>query len=197
MGAEMVQITMTKPGYPEEVLRKQIAELGVQLQSDPRGLVVKRIMVRPGEPGYLRADFAMDHLIEPNAVRIWAVLKSLVGNAEPHQVRFVTCMLEGVEPNQELVRVYRKAGVVNGVGRAFTSPRGIEYQIELLSQDPKVVDFPERYTPSGPSQEVERGREVAVGASPMLIIGLFAVAGLALGALVYLLLLRSGPKARS
>lgn len=194
LGPEMVQITMTKPDYPEELLKSQIATLGTLLQCDPRGVTLTHVLKTQTSPGFLRADFAVDNLITKSGIKINALLKALAGAPEPNQTSRLTIMLEGVQASQNLVQVYKKPGVIDAVGRATPAPKGIEYQIELLSQDPAIVDFPERYTPPAPSQKVEKGKEAPNGPSTPLIVGLFLAAGLGLGALVYLLLLRPGSR---
>lgn len=195
LGADLVEIVPVDQNYPAGVLRSQIAELGRLLGSEPRGLTVFRYKVDPDRPGmtFLKASFGVDGVIDRDRGRlaIAPFLKALAGTPAPFTIHGVSLIFDGERPSARTIRSYTSSSVR---AEAITSadPLGIEYRIELLTQNPRDIQFPEEYT--------KPPEQAATPSSPQhtaLILGLSAVAALAGGALVYLALLRGAPAGKT
>lgn len=192
LGADMVEVTMSRADYPSDLLLRQMEDLGKRVGSAPRGLVVGQVQVDPGNPQlkFVKAKFAIDGLIDRPAgvLRLEPIIRAFAGSPEPYTNWSLLVLFDGERPGAGTIRRHESATVV-GEGRVNASPPMIEYAIRLKSQDPAKIDFPEkapeRSAPAKPSEE-------ATG-TPVLFWGAVALAGLAAGALVYLALLRGGP----
>ena len=193
-GADLVQISLVKADYPESLLRKQIAAIGDELGSAPRGVSIGyRSVTAEHKMTFLRAEFAVDGLIERDlpALRVQPLIRAFAGMPKPYTIEGINILFDGEKPTDQTVRKFRIDKVLDAEARFIPLPRGIEYQVHLLSQNPQLITFPEKYdkanekAPSTPS--VPRDNRV-------LLITLFGIASLALGALVYFAMLRGGPK---
>ena len=100
---------------------------------------------------------------------------------------------EGERPNHKMLQNYPLKGILQIEGRPSIAPAGIEYQVKLISQDPAQIVIPDEYAPAANQTSPA---EPSNGANPIVLVGLFLVAGLAVGALVYLALLRAGGNRR-
>jgi hypothetical protein len=191
-GAEIVRISVLSGKYSPELLRSQIEEIAQYLGSTARGIrMSKPDLGTVADTSFLQADFATDGLIDraKGIVRLEPIAKAFAGAPEPYTVRGIKVAFEGERTNKKMLRSYPLKDVLEVQGRASTQPAGIEYQIKLISQDKAQIHIPEEYQ-NPANQQAAKG--TSTSGNQGLLIGLFAVAGVALGALVYLLLLRSG-----
>jgi len=193
-GAEMVQVTAVAKDYPAALLREQVIALGKELGIEARGLVVTAPKLgTEASVSFVRAEFAVNGLIERDLgiVRLQPLVRAFCGAPEPHTVRGLKIAFEGERPTGKMHQRLTIADVLALEGRASVSPPGIEYQIRLDAQDPSKILIPDEYAAKSNQTPVE---SPSTAPSRSLLIGLFVLAGLGVGALVYLAILRSGSR---
>jgi hypothetical protein len=196
-GADFVTITMLEPEYPPDLLRRQVEQVGRELGGEARGIQVFRYELEPDDPNmaFLKVTFAVDGLIdrEKQILRVQPLLRAFAGAPEPYTVTGLTIIFDGERPAAHTPRDVRSEAVVATAGFNDDPPLvGIEYRVQLLSQDPEAIVFPER-------ADVEPPRPVPVAQPPgipWIVWPLIIVAALAVGPLVYFALLRAGKKPR-
>jgi hypothetical protein len=195
-GANIIDIQMVDATYPPELLRSQIQKMCTLLGSDARGLDVRTETVPGVQGGVVHAHFGTNGLVvnSGEAIRLQAILKAFAGAPAPHTVKGLDIGFDGMSPTHSTVQIYNRPGIVKSEARFITQPAAIEYRIELLTQDPDKISYPD---------SLEGNREAPVVPQPApvrqnrtLVVVLIIVAGLALAALVYLALLRGGQRAR-
>ncbi len=198
-GADMVEITMGDPNYPLELLQAQANTMCSLIGSPARGLAVTKDEVgATSEPDltFVKATFATDGLIEPDgALKVEPIIKALVGAPAPYTIHGISITFEDMAPNPHTVREYSIPNVLDAAARYTANGvlKGIEYRVQLNSQDPDKITFPDRYQPAPPEPPA---RIVPEGPHYGLFVGIL-ITGIALGALVYFVMLRSGSKGRS
>jgi hypothetical protein len=191
-GADLVQITLVKSDYPKELLRQQINTLGAELGSDPRGVSIIKKEIGAGQ-SFLRAEFGVDGLIERDlpALRLEPIIRAFAGAEGENEIHGINVMLDDIVPVQATVLKWDIPDVLKSEARFIPVPRGIEYRIQLLSQDPAKITFPEKIQKSN---ETTPDTTSEPRDNRVLIISLFCIVGLALGALVYFAMLRGGSR---
>lgn len=190
--AEIVQVTVLKEGYPTALLKQQLEQMAAYLGSTARGIQMTSPNLGTKERvSFIRAEFATDGLIDRKLglVRLGPIVKAFAGAPEPYTVTGIKIAFENERTTKKMHRKLPIPGVLELEGRASTTPAGIEYQVKLLSQDPEAIVIPDEYTP--PSNQ-PAAPEPSSTPNRALLVGLFVLAGVALGALVYLALLRAG-----
>lgn len=193
-GAEIVQITSISKAYPADLLREQIAKVGLELGVDPRGVqVTQQKLGTQANVSFTRAEFAVNGLIdrENGLLKLQPLVKAFVGAPEPNTIRGLKIAFEGERPTKKMLQRFSIANVLALEGRASLSPPGIEYQIRIDDQDPSKVAIPDEY--QKPANQTP-AQSPSTAPSRSLIIGLFVLGGLGVGALVYLAILRSGSR---
>lgn len=191
-GADLVEITMLQPQYPEDLLQAQCQEVGTLTGSPVRGLVVYKTTIDPSNPklSFVKAQFATDRLIDAQtgALRLEPLIRSFAGAPAPNTIFNMMVSFAAVTANQTTVRHFLSDKVAV-VGRSSSgTPPGVEYRIAILKQDQEGIRVPDRVEP-----EPQKPAEQPMGSSnTALIWSLVIVAALATGALVYFALLRGG-----
>jgi hypothetical protein len=190
--AEMVQVTVMKEGYPSDLLKRQLDQMAAYLGSTARGIqMTSPDLGTKSKISFIRAEFATDGLIDRKLglVRLGPIVKAFAGAPEPYTISGIKIAFENERTTKKMHRKLPIPGVLNLEGRASSMPAGIEYQVQLLSQDAEKIVIPDEYAPPANQQPVS---EPSSSPNRALLIGLFVLAGVALGALVYLALLRTG-----
>lgn len=195
-GAENVEVTVLAPNYPSDLLRGQCEAVGTYTGTAVRGLVVLPRMLEEGNPNFrfLVAQFATNGLIDrtTGVLRVEPLLKAFAGAAAPFTTVGLSIAFENEEPNSQTIRKFRLPDILEAEGRYSLEPKGTEYRIRLLTQDPAKIRFPEKQEPlpvdTAPKPAAQAGFGVAFWVA-------FVVAGLAIVLLVYLALLRAGSRA--
>lgn len=196
-GAEIVTITAIPKGYPADLLRSQVAAIGSELGVDPRGVVVTTPKLgTEAAVSFTRAEFAVNGLIERDSgtLKLQPLVRAFCGAPQPYQVGGLKIAFEGERATKKMLQRFSIPGVLALEGRTSVSPVGIEYQVRLDNQDPEKVKIPDEYVPPANQTPVE---SPSTAPSRSLLIGLFVLAGLGVGALVYLAILRSGSRSAS
>ncbi len=197
LGADLVEITMVKDGYPKDLLERQILKLGTLLGSAPRGLAIGSPNLQTTQSlKFVRASFGIDGITDPEhgKLNIEPILKAFAGAPKPYTIGGINIIFDKFVPTKSTVRQYGIDNVVAGEGRVNQDPAGLEYRIQLLSQDEALIKFPDHHEPAN---EKPVQKPSSTGDNRALLISIFVVMSLALGALVYLLLLRGAPKVAS
>ena len=193
--AEGVEVTMLDAKYPKDLLQSQCLALGNLLGVPPRGLAVYVHSMAANDPNmqFLKAKFAVNGLIDRNngVLNLEPILKAFVGAPKPFELKALKIIFSGETPNKKTVQAFAIPSVLIAQAKASTEPKGIEYTVQLLSQDASLITFP---------TDVNAAAQIlAPKTSPksnlVLIISLLAVAATAGGVLVYLALLRGGRRA--
>lgn len=193
-GADLVEISLVKADFPASTLRRQIDALGKELGSNPRGVVVgTQSLQTTRKLEYLRATFAVDGLIEHDlsTLRIQPLLRALAGVKEPNTIHGINILFDGEKPTKLTVEKYHLDKVLRSEARFLPFPRGIEYRVELLSQNPSEISFPDKL--DQPNEKAPQTTSVPRDNRVILFV-LFGIAGIALGALVYFAMLRGAPR---
>ncbi len=188
MGADLVSVAMVSADYPPELLRAQCERVGQATGSPVRGLEVRLEGPREGLR-IVRASFATDGLIDrlEGELRLEPLVRAFLGAPAPHTVTSFLVLFPGEQPVEGKTLQDYRSDVVSLKARAVASPPGIECRIVVGTQDPALLTIPSRFVPDEGTR-VERG--TPPGPNPVLV-GLLVLAGLAAGALVYSLLVRS------
>lgn len=199
MGADMVEMSFTKNGYPPDLVREQIHKLGLELSCDPRGVQVGEEAIDESEPTmrFTKAMFAVDGVIdrEHGSVRLNPFARAFAGAPKAWTVHLLDLVFQNEVPTSNTISGWNgKFAVVEGRYQDSTKSRfaGIEYRIQLLSQDSKARFIPEPWDkPVVPTEKPLKPAGTDWTTMAVLIIAAGAV-----GALVYSLLLRGRPAAR-
>lgn len=191
-GTDSVAITPLNPDYPPDRLRAHAEEIAQSLGMAPRGLLVNRLdfgSMRGRNP--VSVSFGVDGLADKKEG--WIKLSNIVRPFVAEGVKGMTIVFEGFKPNIATVLDHRSAGV-----QMLASPQpgngGAEFRVLIATTDPANIDIPDR---QDAVKKPVAATQKAVRRGPDLVTyGIVAVAALALGALVYSLMLRPRSKPR-
>ena len=187
MGGDLVEVTVQGANYPQEAINEKVAALGKELGDQPRGLQATVV----GDK-YVKFTFAVNGLISTGAPRVNVVSLAKAFGFGNHRFRNFSVFFEGVAPdNSTPARWFAPKDAWMLEGMAMKSPAGIDYRIQVNTNDPNDIYMPgNSKLKSGPKQESDGG------GSKLFIFGGIIVCAIAIGLLVYSALLRSRPRAR-
>lgn len=199
LGADMVDITMRDPNYPKELLTSQVEEMCRLLGTPARGLAVTVQSVAPGAQfTFVKANFATNGIILANGdLHIEPILKAFAGAPAPYTIQGISLAFPGFVPSKKTLQRYDQPGMMEAEGRYTDQPaalKGLEYRVQLLTQDPSKISFPDEYGQSEAAATVPRASE---NSSRTWLFAIVIVAAIAVGALVYFAMLRAGARARA
>jgi len=198
-GADIVQVTMRSPGYPTDLLRNQVMSLTKFLKREPRGVNAMEVDLDPSNPNmkFTKASFAVDGLIdrEKGGFHLNELVQAFAGAPKPWTISEMDIKFESEVPGDLTLKAWRSKSLeCVGQSTGVSDPRltGVEYRIKLLKQDPATFDIP------GPGQKpvAEKAKPPRDSGVDWAAITVLGVAAIAVGVLVYSLLLRSRPKPR-
>ena len=193
--ADMVEVTMSRADFPADLLRQQMEYLGSELNSMPRGLDIQKIGLDPTNKDlqFVKARFAVDGILDKagHRLNLQPLLRAFAGAPEPYTIKHLLIIFDGEKPSARTVKKH-VSDAVEAEANFVSAPAEIEYHVTLKSQDRSKITFPDQAPEQKPGAEPSAN---ATGPS-MLFIGAIAIAALAVGALVYLTLLRGGRSAR-
>lgn len=188
-GAQMVTVTVRKEGYPADLLSLQCQNVGKEAGTWTRGLEVTSTNLATKEPLKLpRASFATQGLVDPKtgAMNLQPIVRAFAGARDEWRTDAMLVTFEDQSPTDQTLEALYKGGA-RVASQILNSPRGIEYRILLVSQDPTKIEIPSLV---GKTQEESgQSKQPAGGTNPVVYI-LLAVAAISGGALVYFLTLR-------
>lgn len=189
MGADLVEITVLSKEYPAESLRAKIASLGKYLSVEPRGVAVNSVVLDPTSKvgAFLKASFAVDGLIRSTEPRLnlRPILQAFGTGSDP--LKKLSVQFAGVvESRDTFSRFLPDDGTVRIEAIATRTPPGIDYHVDVVTDDPEKIILPGL---RADSQKVREATKISSGPPLGAIVG-FGVGGLGLGLLVYSLALR-------
>jgi hypothetical protein len=193
--ADMVEVTMSRADYPPELLREQLERLGAELGSPPRGLNVAVVKMAPNNRNlqFVKATFAVNGILDRAGKRldIQPILRGFAGAREPFTIDSLLIIFDGERPGPRTVKSHR-SDAVEAEAAFVAAPTEIEYHVRLKTQDPAKIEFP----PQAPEPTSDAKPSEERSGTPVLFYAALGAGALAVGALVYLALLRSGGSAR-
>ncbi|MBC8064279.1 MAG: hypothetical protein H7Y17_05580 [Chlorobia bacterium] len=197
-GADLLEVRSIEPTYPAEQLRTQILELGKLMGSEPRGLLVGRSSVSGPDARMttIKATCAIDGIIDRQAkgFHLTQIVRAFAGYADPNRVKGISVLFVGEKPQKTTILAFGKENdPVQLQGDYNSVVPGVEYRIKLNSQVPEEITIPEgneQKTSPGPSIDARKRMDWTIWA-------LIFVSAIAVGALVYSLLVRTTPAKQS
>lgn len=202
LGPDMFTISALDANYPPDALNQAIAAFGKSLNSAPRGLVitVSTVKTASGESqNFLQAAFAVDGFMSANAVKLQDLTRAFSGfPAGKGQVKTLDVSLAGYVANSHTIQSYvgpdPKAPTVEISAQSYQKPAGVEFRINLLSQDASQIVIPDSTDHIQDVLQSKKGGASGIWVLELLVIGL---AGIGAAVLVYNFLLRGGSRAKS
>lgn len=193
MNAQLIEVTVLDGSFPLSTLESQCQRLGTILESMPRGLSIQTLKLREGEPGFPKAKFAVNNLVDASQglVRLEPLVRAFGTRPGVPQIRVLTVIVEGIRPSPMTLQSWftpdvSVRGSMSDIARG--APAALEYRIAITADDPATVTIPDRHTP--PPKKVEAVEKPT--RSPVLMYVIVVIGSVALGALVYSLMLRFG-----
>lgn len=190
--AELVEITMLDPSFPEAEMRGIVVRLGEELKCTPRGFpyFVQSFGSRP-QDRFVKASVGVAGLInrETGELNLQAVARAFAGVKRPYTVNTLKVSFAGEVPNARTLRTFGSDAVVVD-GQVDQARTAIDYLVALRTQTANDIAIPNRHEPSTVAQPQSK---VSKTDNTPLLIGLITIASIAAGCLVYwLALARSG-----
>ncbi|MFM9873511.1 MAG: hypothetical protein ACKVQS_08620 [Fimbriimonadaceae bacterium] len=193
MGSDLVRVTVLDPGYSPDVLKLQCSLVGKFSNGNARGIEVTQ-KGSPSDSGgaMLVATFACDNLIDRQNERLNldALVKGFLGSAKP-MVNSFLIQFDGEIATQNTVHLFHDDTVMLE-GKSLKNPNGIEYRVETLTQDTRLVNIPGSLAEVPPQARPNVNKKAMNPLVLPILIGGIIVAG----ALVYFALVRPGHRSR-
>lgn len=187
-GGELVEVRTLRPDYPADLMQAQVVKLGQYLGSAATIEYIQR-----AADGSLAARFGVDGLIDEQGrrYRLAPIAKAFAGAPQPSTVNGIHIILVGQSGYENDIGRYRKPGAyeVEALRTGGAQLPMLEYRIRLLSQDPAMLDIPEKLPQPSRAQDGKPPQT-----SDTLYYVLVVVAAIAAGVLVYLALLRASAR---
>lgn len=191
-GAELVEVTMLAPDYPLDVLRQIAEQVGALAGSPSRGVYVHVVELVQGQK-FAKASFATNYLIDLDSGALWLepVVRAFAGAPEPYRLRCLAVTFVGQAATASTLKSYRTPQVALEArflpaAASGTMPPAIEYRVAINTHNPAEISIPKTYEPAQPP-ETSPTKKGAVSPIAIAFIGISMVA---VGALVYWLVLR-------
>lgn len=192
VGTELVEITMLQPKYPGDLLRGQIDRLGQLVGVKPWGIQVGVHAPSNASMSFTKGSLAINNLVdkEKGIFRLQALVQAFAGAPEANRIRTLSILFEGARPTVQTLMKF-SSDAVRVEAQSDSGPIGLEYRVQLKTQDPNRLLIPESQPAAlkPPLPKPETRTDWTVWA-------LIAGAAVAVGALVYSLMLRSRPRPR-
>jgi hypothetical protein len=183
-GADVIEVKAVSKAITAPELEASILELGKQIGVPPRAVRIYTNKLDTNvKQSYIEASFGIDGVVEPDKIRLNALAQSFMGP----KVRALGIVIENRGVTSETVASYQSTNI-EATGQYLPGSIGLEYRIRAIAADPDKFDIPDSRSEAARVQKPKSERNA--GFDPSLI-ALIAVAAVALGALVYSLLLRS------
>lgn len=192
IGSDLVTVTAREEDYNPALLKFQCQQVGKFAGSESRGIEIKGANIgSQGTSGLVRATFACDGLInrENKSLNIDAIVKAFLGSPKPMISSFLI-QFEGEEASPQTIRrIVNQQYMLEG--KNLTNPTGLEYRVEVLTQDTRAFTIPGSLSEVPKVKETQPTNKLHPLVIPSLVVGLIAAS-----ALVYFAVLRPRPKPR-
>ncbi len=189
IGWDLVTVTALNPNYPPALLKQQVETLCSNLKAPARGLQVYTTSFRKDthDLDFLRATFGTNGLIEGNgAFNVCPIVSAFAGAPRPFEITVISIEFDDQVPTSNTLKSFGSETVSLQARQNKDPVQGVEFMVRLLSQDPNAIVIPDHFQPLTPNTQAPQTK--ANSGWPLwlaLIVGAAAV-----GALVYLVLLR-------
>jgi len=196
--ADLVEARTIDPTYPADQLKAQILQLGKFLNSEPRGLAVGRSSIT-GESASLttiKAICAIDEIISRSGkgFHLQEIARAFAGYPEPATVSGLTVQFIGQSPTKSTLLSFGGEGDPIQIEGVFDAAfQTLEYRMKLNTQNPEEITVPE----GGEQTPTKEPSNVAGSGINWLVWILVFVSAIAVGALVYSLLVTAGTSRRT
>lgn len=146
MGADMFVVSAVAPGYPVDLLRRQVQRLGELGGTPVRGLGVGPVDLS-GDPklAFTKATFATNGFIDQknHILRLEPIAKAFAGAPSPYTVHGIAVTFNGEAVGAATLRSFASDAVK--VEATFNrNPPVVDYRIQLLTQTPEAIHIPDR-----------------------------------------------------
>jgi len=188
-GAEAVEVKAVNPEITPDELQKSITTLGERL--GVRVTALRTYANRAGDSPnarFIEASFGIDKLSEPDAIRLNEIAQAFVSE----HVSGIGVIFENRGVDRNTIESYRSKDI-EVAGQYLPGAIGLEYRILANTKEVERFSIPSSKAASQQSQTKKSERNAGPDPSFYALIG---VAAIALGALVYSLLLRSNAVSR-
>ena len=186
MGSDLVTITIQGNNYPQSAINDKMARLGRALGNEPRNVVATI------DGPVVKINFAVVGLITDvnPRVNIAALAVALAFGEHPiktFSVFFADMAPDTSTPNRwfPVNNAWRMEGV------SMTSPKGLDYRVQVTTNDPNEI-----YMPDSKTKEKLSGKPISTDRPNIFILGGIVLGAIAVGLLVYSALLRPRSKGR-
>ncbi|OJU64948.1 MAG: hypothetical protein BGO01_14635 [Armatimonadetes bacterium 55-13] len=195
--ADLIEAQTIDGNYPPEQLKAQILELGRQLNCDPRGLTVFRHSVsEDGSMTSIKATCAIDNVIDrrTGSFHLTEIVRAFTGFPEPHRVSGLSLSFLNEAPRKNTILTFgQESGPVMLQADLNPTFKSIDYRIKINTDKPDEISIPEGPEQNKPINTSSDDRNSV----DWSLWGLIGVAAIAVGALVYSLLIRTTSSKRS
>lgn len=185
--ADLVEVSVLAPNYPQELLRSQCIKIG-QITGDPtRGLQLIQQDLGGNLPPLLKAKFATSGLADyqQGLYAVSPIANAFVGAPSPFTVTGMEIKFLDTIPTSSTLRTFAsRHAAISGVYDPQT--KVLDYRLRLMSQGAGSVDIPTRFVPAEVAQKPTKN---GGSRTNLLLFTLVAVGALAAGVLVYSLIL--------
>ncbi|QYK53849.1 MAG: hypothetical protein KF824_02910 [Fimbriimonadaceae bacterium] len=192
IGSDLVTVTAREEDYNPALLKFQCQQVGKFAGTESRGIEIKGANIgSQGASGLVRATFACDGLInrENKTLNIDAIVKAFLGSPKPMISSFLI-QFEGEEAGPQTIRrIVNQQYMLEG--KNLANPTGLEYRVEVLTQDTRAFTIPSSLSEVPKVKETQQTNKLHPLVIPSLVVGLIAAS-----ALVYFAVLRPRPKPR-
>jgi len=182
-GTDEIRITMLDPEFTEQDLRAIVQAISERSGSASAGVLIFQEPLG-GSPA-LMATFALPEIIvsNPPGFRIDPIAKGFL-DAAADQVEAIGIIFESQSPKPATLRSYESENV-RVESTQHDGRIGLEYRISFDNKDPNSFTIPDRVE----NKPITVDKSNRTGGLDLSMFGIVAVSALALGALVYCLLL--------
>ena len=194
-GAQMIEVTLLDGNYPADVLQSELLDFGKRLGSDPRGLQIFRTALRSDDPSlsFVKAKFAVDGLMDPlqGTFRLAPIAQAFAQSPATNRIKNILVTFADQKFGPKTLQKF-DSPFVQVRGRFNEDPKGLEYFIQITTDDPSKLTIPDSYEApqvAAPSKPKKEGSNV-------WFLATVVVAGVSFGALVYLALVRTSARTR-
>ena len=186
-GVNTVQITMVDAQYPSATLSKQVADLCQKLNSPAQDLQIYAYAMGQGDNlKFLQASFATAGLADGQGnANLTPLVQAFAGVPAPFTIKGMEVFYQGFDPPIKSPKNFTSSSVVVS-GREGSDADGVEYSIQLLSQNPSELLVMSK----APAVEPRTNPASKQNSNPIVLWCLILIAGVAAGALVYFFLVK-------
>lgn len=180
MGSNLVEVTFQGSDYPQSAILEKMTRLGKALGNEPRNVVVV-----PSDQ-VVKASFAVIGLITDKDPKInIAALASAFGFGE-RPIRSFSVFFVNATPGENIVQQWTDPnGAWKMEGFSMASPKGLDYRVQVNTNNPNEIYMPDSKNVMPPS-----GKPESIKGPNNFIIGGIVIGAIAVGLLVYSALLR-------